>query len=440
MPNTTRLRADHPWGALLLALGLLLSAVGCGDDDATTGTDDMGPSPMDAATDLGDMADGGDDPDAGPPPPAFAVCGFTIGPDGLTGLVDVLPSIDDDAVFDPSTAIEFGGRPICATDGEALYLSDPEAPNITRFTLGDDGRLVEGDTVSFMRFGTGPLSGIQVDLMQFISPEKAYFVDVAQAQVIIWNPTAMTTIGSIALDIETPEGLVPAGIGGITRRGDQLILPFSYGRESGVNSDTTSFAFVDLTTDAFTVETVTGCGALQTSMTDEAGDTYLASNAVSAIGFRVGLEDAFPPCVVRIRAGASSVDRTFDLELNSLVGGSMSASLLQGPGSSGFLTAYDETVVPIEGIDPARLIATPAWRLHRVDGPGTATTATRVLGVPLGAGRIGSIVVDGRTLIWVPNAEFSETTAYDITNATDSVAAIEALTAPAVLYAAVRLR
>ncbi len=373
--------------------------------------------------------------------PVFAVCGFIAGPDGLTGLVATLPSIDSDAVLDPNSAIEFAGRPICASNGEALFLSDPEAPNITRYMLNDVGQLVRGETVSFANFGTGPLSGIQPDLMQFISAERAYFVDVALGQLIVWNPTEMTAIGSIDLTVPTPEGLMPTGIGGISRRGGQLVLPFGYATSDDVNASTTSFVFVNTTTDDVTVDTVDSCGSVQTALTDESGDTYFASSAVGAVFHRLALPGAAPPCVVRVRAGSSAIDDGFAQDLRDFVGGSMAASLLQGPRNSGFLTAYDETVAPI-GSDPdlTQLIGTPAWRLHRVDEVGVSTTAAPVLDVPLGGGRILSIFVDGRTLIIVPEADFSGSTAYDVTNATDTISATEAISAPVILYSAVRLR
>ena len=402
-----------------LALGFALALTRCGESD-------------------------GDGPDSGTLPtqtPVFAVCAFITGPDGLTGVVSTVPSIDSDGVFDPSTAIAFGGRPICASDGRALFVSDPEAPNITRYTLNADNRLVPGETVSFAGFGTGPLEGIQPELMQFITDDRAYFVDVALGQLIVWNPNEMTTIGVIDLSIQTPEGLMPAGIGGIARRGNQLILPFAYRTPDGLNASTTSFAFIDTTTDEVTVDTVDSCGAVQTALTTESGDTYFASNAFAAGNHRLELAGSFPPCLVRARVGAGSIDRSFGLDLRSLVGGSMAASLLQGPSSSGFLTAYDESVVPIgDDLTSAELIGIPAWRLHRVDGVGMSTTATPVLGVPLGGGRITGIVVDGRTLIVVPDADFSGATAYDITEASETVEATEAISAPAFLYSAVQLR
>ncbi|MEM8609865.1 MAG: hypothetical protein AAGF92_22405 [Myxococcota bacterium] len=431
-PNlASRRRAIRTAQGAWLTLLFLLTACGSSDTNSTGGSGGSGGTAGTGGS-AGVGGTGGAEVD-----PVFAICAFTFDPTQLIGLVGTLPSIDADQEFDRSDAFDFSGRPICAAYGGALFVSDPESPSVTRYDLDDAGSLVRGETVSFANFGLGPLSGIQPELMQFISDERAYFIDRAQRIAVIWNPTTMVVIDSVELPVETPDGLVPAGGGGIATLGTTIVIPFAFLTDLGVNASTTVFVFLDTTTDTVTTDTFPDCGGIQNARTVANGDTYFASNAVSAANFRLGLPDSFPPCLARLPAGATAIDRDFELDLRDLVDGAPAASMLAGPGDSGFLTAYDESLVPITGDEDAgQIVVADAWRVYRAEQTGVNAPATLVTDLPVGAGRLGGLVADGRTYIFLPAADLSGSTAYDVTDA----AAVEAITASSLIYYVARLR
>lgn len=366
----------------------------------------------------------------------FVVCAFIVGAE-FTGFVATVPSLGSDQVFDLSAAIEVGGRPICAAQGEEVFVTDPTRPAITKYTLDDAGVLIQGDTVSFANVGSGPLDGIQTELIQFIDAERAYFIDRSLLQAVIWNPSTMEVIGSVDIPLPIPDGLTLSGGGGIVRRGTTIVMPFGFSTNLDVNASTEVFAFLDTTTDTVTFDTFTECGAIQTARTMANGDTYFASNAVAAASYRLGLPGSFPPCVVRLPSGAMAIDRDFTLELNDLVGGAPAASLLPGPGDSAFLAAYDESVRPISDSDSAaEIVGADAWRVYSVEDTGASAPAAPVPGVPLVAGRLLYAVVDGSSLLFLGEADFSGSTAYDLTGETGE----PGIFAPAVMYYAARLR
>lgn len=408
---------------------LMLAAPACGDGAADSDAETNAESSDD------ETGTGGE-----PESALYGACAFIVGPEGLTGLVGTVDSIDSDGVFDASQAIEFpSGRPICASDGESLFVTDPGSPEMTKWVV-EDGALVAAQTVSFANFGVGPLEGIQPQLIQFLSETRAYLVDVANRQVVIFDPSVMQTRGSIALDFEPPEGLTPSGARGILQAEDSLVVPFSLVDQLGVGVDSTIFAVIDTNTDEVSFATATGCGSIGGSQLTSSGALLFASNEAAAASHAAGLPGTFEPCLFDKDEGVP-FDMASIIDLQALAGGDVAGGFAPGPGNTGFFLGYDESIAPLPTEqDPMALIVTEAWTLRRIADLDNATSSEPVLGVPAAGGRLQWTVVDGRTLVIAPAGDFSETVTYDVTKVDATTPAIEAITVPAILYSVFRLQ
>lgn len=107
----------------------------------------------------------------------------------------------DDGVEIPGVAIgvSFGDDPY-------LYVGASDAPEIVRYALTEQG-LVEDARVSLAGAGTTSVGGYQSNLL-LVSKEKAYYIDQAKDQLVVWNPTTMEVTGSVEFDEPiTGEGL-----------------------------------------------------------------------------------------------------------------------------------------------------------------------------------------------------------------------------------------
>src|SRR5688572_32694700 len=90
-----------------------------------------------------------------PPPegvtPAFAVMYEVFDDTGSSSYLSLLESLDE--TIDPSTAREFpGGRAFLQVYDGWIFVGDATTPNVTRFSLGQDGSLVEDGTISFANY------------------------------------------------------------------------------------------------------------------------------------------------------------------------------------------------------------------------------------------------------------------------------------------------
>ncbi len=89
-----------------------------------------------------------------------------------------------------------------AFDGH-VFVWAPESGKYTRYAVDDDFHPSEDGVVSFMHLGgTGNI------MTSFISPTRAYSMTRDNLNIVIWNPTAMETLGTIetgaALDPNYP--------------------------------------------------------------------------------------------------------------------------------------------------------------------------------------------------------------------------------------------
>jgi hypothetical protein len=202
-----------------------------------------------------------------------------------------------------------------ATFNGFVYVFDSETGTYSRFSVDDSYELHEEGKVSFANLGaTGTV------MTSFVSPSRAYSMTRNNMQIVVWDPTAMEVLGSIATDAAIDPEYPELDYGEPAVFGHYVAWPilwYDYDRlrfkqEVGVVlASTTSDAPAVVVRDS-------RCGGGWTLFTDDAGDLYVTGNAWFGFAHFFGGEAASYPsdCLLRIRAGATRFDPDFYVDLN----------------------------------------------------------------------------------------------------------------------------
>ena len=352
-----------------------------------------------------------------------ALCSLSFGPNnafvGFVRLVSDAELASGEEIDSIAGAIEVVGGVSCAVRGRSVYVYNWESPTITRFDERE-GALVEGPRVSFANFGLGSLAS-ESDARQtaFVSDTKAFFLDYSgPPQVILWNPTAMETIGAIPLTLAEPlEGLRQV----YTRLGriDGLLVAYSaYQNELDVLVPRTDVWFIDPETEEVVASDSTErCGALLPATTASNGDLYIGSEPFSAAQHAAGLPGSFPPCAIRIRAGTRQIDTSYLADLNALTG-LPTAGPIAVANDQAFFVAYDTTNIPVDPtLTASELTELPNWNFYQSD-VGSERLAIRVESIPTGSANAETRRFDGRTFLFRAASDFSQSEFLDLTQST----------------------
>jgi hypothetical protein len=355
---------------------------------------------------------GGSDDAPDPDAPAFAVMYQIYDDTGSNSYLALLESLDD--TIDPATSREFpGGRAFLRVYNGWIFVGDATTPIATRYSIADDGSLVEDGTISFANYGL-PAGMIDAWNQTFISPTKAYLFDYAGATHIIWNPSTMEILGDIppdpaflraGLSIETS----PPGV-----RGNRLYRPIFWANYNTAEySQDQILAVYDLDTNKL-IDMVreTRCpnpGNL--AHTDEAGTLYF-SNWIWPIAGTL-MHGRAQNCVLRILPGSNVYDPSWSFDYTALSGGHEGAMFTYLAGGQALVSIFDESLTTFDQTtDPWELAGSPVWSIWRTDVQ--ARTGAPVSGIPLNAGAYTPVVVDGRSFVMVPKGDFSETQLYEV--------------------------
>jgi hypothetical protein len=332
---------------------------------------------------------------------------------GSNSYLAILDSID--GTVDPKTSREFaGGRAFLQSYNGWIFVGEPTAPRITRYTVNAKGELTDELTMGVGMFGlkAGNLDDWNAT---FISPTKAYLFDGGQAVNIIWNPTTMEVIGSIPAPPEFKrEGLTlessPAAL-----RGNRLFRTFSW-----VNYDTAEYS-TDLLLGIYDTDTDTLLELVPETRCpvpgnlvdkDEAGNIYFSNWIWPAAGTL--MRGAPEACVLRITPDSERFDPSWTFDYGSVAqdrqGAMFSYLRDQKALASIFLdemTSFDATT------DPWAYAGGNFWQIWNVD---LATgTGAPLDGIGLNAGAFTPLQFEGRDYLMVPNSDWALTKVFEVT-------------------------
>ncbi|TQF11178.1 MxcI [Myxococcus llanfairpwllgwyngyllgogerychwyrndrobwllllantysiliogogogochensis] len=384
MSTLRRLATASAATSLLLTTAL----VGCGDDDEKT------PGPSDTKE------------------PVYSLATSVFSQAGSATYVSVFNSLDVTAL-DLTKAREHSGfATIGAVDG-MLFVGAGEAPEVSRYTVKDDGTLEDAGRISFANYGlaTSPLY-----FNQFVDSTSAY-MSLEESRRILWNPSTMEISG-------------PAEVPGVVREREDLVVKTGYDRARVVRGEyvfqsfywtdgsyfnflpTSQIAIYSKADDSLVKLLDAPCPGLDVATQDEAGNIYF-SNWVFSSAAPVLKETAPATCMVRIKAGAQEIDTTFTRSLSSMVGGRQTAAFRYlGNGTGVVAVFHDENLTIDENTKATDITSGLHWKLWRVNLE--AGTASPIEELGFIAGGYYSFTLDGRTFLLLPTADYSKTAIWEL--------------------------
>lgn len=341
-------------------------------------------------------------------------------PDGETSLVGLVEDPGAPGVFDVGTALEVGGAAaLFGDDGKNVFsLGSSDSATVTRYELAD-GRLIERGSLSLQPFGISSAFK-RPELVPMISPTKAYWVDDTSAQIVIWNPDAMTVTGTISLAAAQREGLL-LEVGQAVARDGLVFISANYRDDADGEAGLAVALVVDTESDTLLeVATDPRCGGTLDIARGPGGVLYFASNTLAASFYALGRFADYPaPCVLRIAPGQQSFDPDYHVSMLDLTGGLAAGQLVIGGAGRAFLLALHPELLETPLTPDTELFApyeASAWRWWSVDLEG-GEAATRIEDAPprsasnrsLSAGGVEYIAnLDpdaGTTTLMVPQAD-----------------------------------
>jgi hypothetical protein len=302
----------------------------------------------------------GDAPGSGTGP-VYVVFSTIDTPDGRTGYAVTTSSLEGDVAVDVTRGIESpgGGQLYAPPDQGYFLLGSGEEPTFTRYELDDDGRLQRGDTISFANFGVSDVWRHMI----FVDATKAYFLDMTQLQLISFNPTTMEVNRSIPVDDFRCDEM-QTEFGTPIRREDGYYFPRSCW-DLDVTSSGSSLVHLNPDTDEVTVTHDERCMGMQIGFVADSGHAYWFADHDASIEWSLKPGDAPHDCALRLRAGETTFDRDWELDLTTRTGGASAVASVPAGGSSLWVKVFEEaavpTALPLEEMDWS-LSSLPTWR------------------------------------------------------------------------------
>jgi len=358
------------------------------------------------------------DPDsgtAGPSEGAYVVGSIVTGPEGSTGYVNVIASLDAQ-VLDYSTAYEFPGFADVWSWNGKVFVADGEAPIIHRYSVAADRSLLADGELSFAAYGV-PETAFWNAI--WISAEKAYMAN-GQGEYVIWNPSTMMITGTMprpALDAR--DGLLLRSAStdrGVVVRGNRLYHPYYWSDETWTDYAVDSrIAIYDTDQDRLLGVIDAPCTGLDIATEDDSGNLYF-SNWTGNAGLT--LVDGVPaPCGVKLVTASDTIDASWTTPWTAITDGRQGAALRYSGDGHALLSVFHQERAQFDAsTDPFALVGTANWRIWSVDLQ--ARTGALVDGIDWNSGATYMQRIDDLSYMLVPTADYAKSEVYAIDGTT----------------------
>ncbi|WP_394824369.1 hypothetical protein [Pendulispora albinea] len=385
-------------GALSLVLaGLLGTASGCGSD-----SNDTGGGGLKGTT-------------------RFAVSSTVSNNDSnAAGYVTILDSLEPRAKLSLKNAREFVGQSDMWTYEGAVFVASGDEPKVTKFTVGDDGRLVQqGQALSFAAYGFQP-GDAAFWYNRFISPTKAYMIH-GTAEYVVWNPAEMKIIDKFNLPkMEPRDGMIPRAAfmdrGTVVHNG-RLYQPLYWTDEGWERRpDDSKIAVFDVNTNQLIQLLSAPCPGLDVATLDESGNIYF-SPWTGGAAVHLVLENA-ATCVAKVDTNTLKVSVEFNFK-DVTEGREGSAFYYAGKGQFVMSVFHHEKVDVAGAKKPFDIIHGLNWHIWSYDPK--SHKATEVSSIGWNSGATYWTRVDGAPYALIPGANYASTIVYGF-NTADSTA------------------
>jgi len=313
----------------------------------------------------------------------------------------------------------------------SIFIPEGSSPTITKYTVGADDQLVVEGQVSFASLGVSSVYNGPVPQRTLIAPDKAYFFNDGNQEIIIWDPSTMELTGRVVdlsavlnEPIADLPGFSPATLPEFGRiSGDRLFVPVRWANWDSLPPAMTilpsaGLLVIDITNDSVVRLLVDErlADSIYTVMPDS-GDIYLFTGAFG-VAFQHLAGTTRPGGALRVRAGEETFDPDFYINLDEAVGNRPASAPVWAGGTSVFLKAYHEDYLPIPSEvqeNPLDLISQQGWRYWRVDLEGQ-TPAQEMAEVPWTStdGFFYELPEEERLFIGVLASDYGRTTLFEV--------------------------
>lgn len=379
----------------------VLTAAGCGDEASV----------RQAAPGLETRA--GAAPDAERDDPLYVIQSLSFGEEGSFSYVVLRPELAPGPDVALAEAREFPGYSPADPVGGKLAIGSGEEPTLTFFDIDDAGVWSEEARLSFANFTSEALAGNVP-----VSASKAY-VPFDATNHVHYDLATFSIGGEVGAPSDIPllqGGLVAQRGFGQELRGATLFQPYyhadaafqSYARQSFV-------AVIDTATDSVGASLEVPCPHLHITSADDAGNLYF-SNGQGSIAAALLTPGAAPNCFARINAGEASVDPSSITRFRDITGGREGSNVFYiGEGKALFNVYHAERDQVTAATEYAAVDFSSSYHLWRLD---LATgEAAQLEGIDFSGGQFTALRVDGRTLVTIPEPDYSSTAFYEVTPA-----------------------
>lgn len=332
--------------------------------------------------------------------------------DTTTSYVPVVPSLDVEEIS-LKNAKELEGRGTVAKVGEWLFVATSTAPVVTRYKVGKDGTLTEDGSINFSNYGVPEFFAINAWGAVFVNEEKAYIFNGGDGSHVIWNPTTMKITGSIDGPDIVREGYAMESVAVV--RGNRMYRLFTF-----LNYETWEFlptpqylAVYDVESDELlSLEEESRCVQLYALPSSDENDDIYFSGHVWTPG--LALTSDYPKsCSLRVKAGEDAFDADWQLSFADVTEGREGATLRYiGDGKALLDVFHHERAEIDDDTDAQELVSTANWRLWLIDLE--EKTGAPLEGIDFKGAGLTDIQVGDRTFLMLPNADWSETTAWEL--------------------------
>jgi hypothetical protein len=341
----------------------------------------------------------------------FPTTSIVFGEDSTSTYLNVLRSLEAQEIA-YETAREFAGWADLWVHEGHVFVTDGEAPALTRYSLAADGTLEQDARLSFSTYGAETAAFWR---NIFVAPTKAYLFAPDSREMVIWNPDSLEITGTFALPALSDRG-VQVLYGTTDRsavvRGDRLYLPVAWGDWDNVSlSGDSAILVIDTTSDRVIDTLPVACPDLNVATLDERGDIYF-SNWVYGITPAL-FEEGPHTCAVRIKADEDVIDAGWSLTFADVTEGREAAALrFVGDGKALISVFHDEQVVLTPESDRYEVMDAPNWRFWTLD----LETLEAQLLEPLGwhSGGYYSTRIGERNMLFVPSEDYASTEALEL--------------------------
>lgn len=372
--------------ASIFALALALASTGCGGN--------------------GDHGDPGN-----PASDYFPTSSVVFGQDAISTYLSLLHTLDLQAI-DYAAAREFAGWADLWVHGGKVFITDGEAPALTRYTVATGGALEQDDRLSFANYGADTAAFWK---NVFVTPTKAFLFVPGSREVVVWDPAALEITGTFALPELSDRGsqqLYVTTDRSAVVRGKRLYVPVAWGNWDDVSlSHDSAVVVIDTNLDEVVASLPVACPDLNVGTIDDRGDIYF-SNWV--YGVTPALFEGGPhTCAVRIKAGQDVIDDGWSLTFADATGGREAAALrFIGGGKALVSVFHDEEAALTPESDRFATLDAPHWKFWTLDLE--TRSAQPVEGIGRHSGGYYSTRIDERNMLFVPSGDYASTDAIEL--------------------------